>query len=409
MVSIVQSMRTVVEIETQLHGYTPLQFSERTGIHIEQLDNPRSVTVDTLDKISSLLGRPRGWLYEVYLRECFTSDILTSSEQFALAESLFEQGKKKEAIPLYRQVVDNRDGYDPQYIMSQFRLFQSLIGIGVEENREAVFRFETHYKQLPKDVRLDALLQMANVYYTFEGWKKVERYADEMRDLASKIYEEQLTNGKPYNYLRMERHLVVYLGQGYLLKGVALAKQEQYEEAKEYVLKYSDLGWFHFLDETGQKEVEKFQAWGKGNMYALELNTGNETVITEYLTFIEKHPNEYISGAMHIAKAACKFNFSVDGILEKLAIKLPSIGSNITHIQGTQLFYFWFEKSKISFKRNRRKDGIDELLYALQFARNIKYYSGFEKSVSLFWKHIDHATDQQKMDFHNIFEGEIEL
>ncbi|WP_025847575.1 hypothetical protein [Paenibacillus ehimensis] len=409
MVSTVQSLRTVVEIEAKLHGYTPLQFSELAGIRIDQLDSPRSVTIDQLEKIASLFGRSRGWLYEMYLRECFTSDNLTISEQFALAESLFEQGKKNEAVPLYRHIAENGNGYEPQYIMSQFRLFQSLIGTGVEENREAVFRFEGHYKYLPEDVRLDALLQMANVYYTFEDWKKVERYADELRELATKIYEEQLKNGKPYKFLRTQRHLVVYYGQGYLLKGVALAKQEQYEEAKKYVLEYSDLGGFQFLDETGQKEVEKFRVWGKGNMYALEVSTGNETVIPEYLTYIEEHPNEYVSGAMHIAKAAYKFNFSVDGILEKLSVKLPDINSSITHIHGTQLFHFWYMKAKISFKKNRRQAGIDELLHALKFARKIQYYSGFEKSVSLFWKFIDHASSTQRMDFHNIFEGAVDL
>ncbi|WP_157261812.1 hypothetical protein [Paenibacillus sp. A3] len=85
------------------------------------------------------------------------------------------------------------------------------------------------------------------------------------------------------------------------------------------------------------------------------------------------------------------------------------MASNITHIHGTQLFHFWFEKSKISFKKNRRQTGIDELLHALQFARKIKYYSGFEKSVSLFWKYIDHASSTQRMEYQNIFEGAVDL
>ncbi|NEN85925.1 tetratricopeptide repeat protein [Paenibacillus elgii] len=404
MVTTIQSMRTVVENELQHHGYTPSQFSELAGIRIEQLDYPRSVTIDQLDKIASVLGHGPGWLYELYLGQCFLNDKLTCSQQFSLAESLFEQGKKKEAIPLYRQIVDKGNTEDPQYVMSQFRLFQSLIGTGVEENREAVFRFETHYKHLPEDVRLDALLQMANVYYTFERWDKVGQYADELRELATAIYEKLIHN-ELYRPLQTERHLVVYYGQGCLMKGVALTKLEQYEEAKRCVQEYSDLSWFHGLDEVGKKEVEKFRIWGKGNRLILELNTGNLKVLPELSAYLDEYPNQILPSLSVVMKAANRYHFSVDAVLAKFEKRIPTVGTICDHINGTQLFHFWYEKVIYSFKRGGKHQALNELIHALGLAQKLRYYSGFEKCVSLFWKYVDHATEQQKKEYEKILEG----
>ncbi|MFB6364908.1 hypothetical protein ACFCP7_12685 [Paenibacillus elgii] len=139
-------------------------------------------------------------------------------------------------------------------------------------------------------------------------------------------------------------------------------------------------------------------------MYALELKTGNDKVLNDYLEYVEKQ-NEILPGALNIIESANVNNFCVDEAMEKLVPQIPPINSDVTYLDGTQLFHFWYEKAVYSFKKNRLILGIDELLYALYLAHKMRYYSGFEKSVSLYREHGDYATEQQKWNYKHIVEG----
>ncbi|MFB6367077.1 DNA-binding protein [Paenibacillus elgii] len=330
---------------------------------------------------------------------------LSSSHMYSIAEHLFKFGRKKDAVPFFRYVVNHEQECDhEQFIMSQYRLFLALIGIGAEENKEALLRFESYYNQLPEHIRLDAILQMANVYYTFWDWDKVESYADELHTLAKKRYDQKLRNDH-FEDGQTERHLVVYYGQGFLLKGIALTMQGKYEEAKPYVKEYSDLGWFKFLNETGGREVEKFRIWGKGNMYTLELMTGNKNVLHDFSKFLDEHPEYTLPYMLSIMEAANKFNLLVDEIIERFCQRIPPLNSSITYINGTQLFHYWYEKSIYSFNNGKIGDGINELLYALYLSRKMQYYSGFERCIPLFEEHDENATEKQKREYKNILNG----
>ncbi|WP_174551239.1 hypothetical protein [Paenibacillus tianmuensis] len=184
-----------------------------------------------------------------------------------------------------------------------------------------------------------------------------------------------------------------------------MSMQERYEEAKKYVAEYSNLSWFQGLDDIGKKEVDKFRIWGKGNGLILELNTGNKSVIPEFMEYLEGNPDIILQGMLAAIESANRFNFSVDELFEKFREKLPPVNSDVTYINGTQLFHFWYEKAVYSFKKNRLILGIEELLYALYLAHKMKYYSGFEKSVSLYREHSDYATEQQKWNYKHIVEG----
>ncbi|WP_010502292.1 hypothetical protein [Paenibacillus elgii] len=323
---------------------------------------------------------------------------------FYVAERLFKEEKKAEATPLYRYVIDHEtDNHDPTCILCHFRFFQCIVGVSSDGNKKALERFEPFYSLLPEDIRLDALLLLANVCYSLSDWKKVERYGNELHKLSQNMYDK-LTNEKNVKYLQNERHLVVYYGHGLRIKGFILTLQGRYEEAKKCVFEYSNLGWFAFLDEEGKKEVEKFRTWGEGNMYALELKTGNDKVLDDYVHYVEKH-NEILPGALNIIEAANASNFSADEALDKLIPKIPPVNADVTYLDGNQLFQFWYEKSVYSFKRKRIMLGIDELLYALYLAHKMKYYVGFEKCVSLYRDYGHYATDQQKWNYKHIVEG----
>ncbi|NEN85497.1 DNA-binding protein [Paenibacillus elgii] len=324
---------------------------------------------------------------------------------YSVAEHLFGEKKKEEAAILYRYVIDREtDHNDQTFLLCQFRLFQCLVGISSEGNKEALGQFEPYYNRLPENNRLDALLMMANVCYSLGDWKRVELYGDEMYACACAAYDK-LKNEKYVKNLQTERHLVVYYGHGLRIKGFVLAMQGRYEEAKKCVAEYSDLGWFQSLDDLGKKEVEKFRTWGKANMYNLELKIGNNKVLNELSDFLDQCPEEILPSLLSVVESANQFRFDADNILNKFSIMLPPVNSDVTYINGTQLFHFWYEKAKYDFAKKRIVGGIDELLYTLYLAHRMNYYTGFEKCISLFRKHSEYATEQQKLGYKQIVEG----
>ncbi|KPV61084.1 hypothetical protein QJ48_01775 [Paenibacillus sp. A3] len=434
----IRCLRSEIDEQMKKYGYSLTKISKLTGTHLGYLSEtlnrrpPRPITINLLDTLAKAFHHPPGWLYELYLGECFSAekvsrprmipfltrcaelerfDLIASTASkllehpknieilFYVAEQLFEKGLQSESAHFYRLVIENeRDSFHDRFTISQYRLFRALLGTNAEENKEVVIRFELYYNRLAEDFQLDALLQITNVYYTLENWKKVERYADELRELAGKVYQDQLRkrySTKAFEPLKTERHLVVYYGQGFLLKGIALTMQEQYEEAKKYVSVYSDLGWFEFLDEIGKKEVEKFRVWGKGNMYSLQLKIGNPKVLSEYVDFLEAHPIDFLPGALNILESANKHDFPVDSVLERLCKQLPPSRSASTPVFETQLFYFWREKAIYNFKNGRRSCGIKDLLSALYLAEKMEYSSGLRKMILLMLYEVDGANEQQ--------------
>ncbi|MCP3776119.1 DNA-binding protein [Paenibacillus sp. MZ04-78.2] len=328
---------------------------------------------------------------------------------FYAAEHLFKEEKKAEAAPLYRHIIDREtDCNDQTFLLCHLRLFQCLVGVSSEGNKEALEQFEPFYTRLPEDTRLDALLLTANVCYSLGDWKRVERYGNELYASAQNVYDE-LKKEKFVKNLHTERHLVVYYGHGLRIKGFVLTMQGRYEEAKKCVAAYSDLGWFECLDETGKKEVEKFRIWGKANMYNLELKTGNNKVLPELSDFLDQNREEILPSLLSVVESANQFRFDADDIINKFSIWLPPVNSEVTYINGTQLFHFWYEKAKYDFNKNRIVGGIDELLYALYLAHRMNYYMGFEKCVSLYREHSDYVTEQQKIGYKNIVEGVFDL
>ncbi|MCY9687648.1 hypothetical protein M5W70_02480 [Paenibacillus larvae] len=111
------------------------------------------------------------------------------------------------------------------------------------------------------------MLKLSKVCLSLKKWNLTEQFADELRILSTIRYQEELLlmkEGKT-EPLITERPLVVYYGQSYLIKSIALFKQGHYEKAKQYIEGYEDLGWFEILDEQGKKKVDKFRLWAIAN------------------------------------------------------------------------------------------------------------------------------------------------
>lgn len=74
------SLRSEIERNLRLKGFTISRLSELTGINSGTLSTilngnpPRPMTVYQLDQLAIAFGHEPGWLYELYPEECVTED-----------------------------------------------------------------------------------------------------------------------------------------------------------------------------------------------------------------------------------------------------------------------------------------------------------------------------------------------
>ncbi|MED4571696.1 helix-turn-helix transcriptional regulator [Brevibacillus agri] len=446
--TIQRSLRSEIEHHLKERGYTLTRLSEITGINQGVLSDllnripPRSMKIAHLDAFADAFGQSQGWLYELYESECFAEGKVSRSRVipylvrcaeigrrdcidsivskllddqknisilFQVAEQLFTNGKRKESILFYQLVIDTeKNSYNERFVIAQYRLFRALQGTDSEKNWKAVIQFDPYRKRLPENYQLDALLQLANVCFSLHKWQEVERYADELRELATAVYQDELRGRKMNRKIippKTERHLVVYYGQGFLLKSAALEKQGLYAEAKKYISGYADLSEFELLDETGRIEVEKFRLWATANRYTLDVLLGDIELLPAYTRFLMDHPKEILSGLIAIMESANRHRFKVDGILEQFSSQIHDFTEYENSIQMDRYFRFRYELATYRLQNGQYVSGMEDILRCLVLATIMKNDSDFIRCVTLFEAFRPHATDQQKTEYKQIMEG----
>lgn len=71
------------------------------------------------------------------------------------------------------------------------------------------------------------------------------------------------------------------------------------------------------------REVKaQFQEWAIANSYLHRLMAGQMDVLTEYVEFIAARENEILPALMKIMQAANRYQFNVDGIIERFQDQL---------------------------------------------------------------------------------------
>ncbi|WP_163860387.1 helix-turn-helix transcriptional regulator [Paenibacillus elgii] len=444
---IARCLRSEIELQLKLHGYSLTKLAELSRIPVGNLSSilslneaSRSMTIGQLDTLARVFNQAPGWLYELYPDECcseerfsrkrlvpylvrcaevgrydcielIVSKLLDNQKNvsilFAVAERLFQNEWSNESAYFYNLVVDNeKDCFSEPFLMSQYRLFLISQGTNAEANQEAIVRFAPYRKRLSESLQLDALTKLVKVCFTLHKWGKVEQYADELIELATTQYE-LLKRG--FSEPMFERPLVYYYGMGNLFKGVALERQGQYGQAAEYVRKYADLGWFEFLDEEGKKEVECFKIYSKANMYTLDVLMGKEAVIGEYVAYLTDHPEEILAGLVTILKSANKYGFCIDQVLRLFSERIDHFDTFQDMIGMDQHVRFRYQKALYEFSKERFNDGIEETLHCLVLALRTRRYEDCFRCSALFEKHRKYATGEQIQRFQAIMIGGEEV
>lgn len=355
-------------IRSELEG-----FIEREGLNLSQLGRraglnagtvsslvkgSRVLAVDQLDRITRVLGMPEGYYYEHYIQECIVEtvpnwrrirpflfrcaeldclncirqsvqlllDNLTYSPLlFEVAEEFFNTGKSKAAAILYESVAaSERRQHSERLAFCQYRLFMLRLGDNQENNLQAAIQFEPFVDRLDELDQLDALRELGNTYKSLQRWDKVDVIAAELGTKAKiqlRLASQPGVKREGYDK-KLKRPLFVYLAFSNLLRGGVCDARGAYEEALEYAYKYADLSWVSARDEETLRWVKLFEGWAKANIFVCKLMIGDDNVIAEYAEFIDQDEEEMLIGILNITKAANRFNYNIDIILEKFKPRL---------------------------------------------------------------------------------------
>jgi tetratricopeptide (TPR) repeat protein len=266
--------------------------------------------------------------------------------------------------------------------------------------------------RVPLDYHLDGLLKLSNLYYNLHQWKEAERYADELRTLASIVCKSRETNKKK-STLKTERHLVVYYGQGYLMKGNALEKQERYEEAMKYISGYTDLSWFEDLGETGLQEVQRFTLWAHANKLNLNILMGDTNSLPMYIQFLKSNPPEILLGLLTIVESANKHGFLIEHILQQFSNELTSFNNELsvdTSYYKQSFSYdtyadLCYQLAIYMFNNLFHEKGIYYVLKSLKKCLEINNKEKFMVCTAWFEKFRLAATKAQISEYESIMEG----
>ncbi|TQR99316.1 helix-turn-helix domain-containing protein [Paenibacillus ottowii] len=411
------TIRSKIETELKQRGYTFSSFSKISGINrgtfstMLNSNPPKPISVRQMDLITKALGYPEGWLYELYIDECFyqgkghwkrikpfllrcvelgredciqkvlwrlTEDLSYVQTIFELAEELHVAGKEKESIPFYECVIENEKyRYSERLAISQYKRFKASTMSDLEKSLELVLEFIPYRNLLPERYQLEAIHKITNIYFYLHKWDEVEKYGHELKNLAYVIYRNQQIrkeSRRTITWLRAERHLVFYYGYGFLSVSTALQKKGLIKEARAELEGYADLSWFKGLDSEGEADVEQFRVWAKANSYTLDLLLGKRDILPAYITFLENHPEEINSGLVTILETANKYDFDVDYIIDKYSEQIKSLQESNDVKQLTYYYCYMYQLAIYHYRRGRILKGQGDTLSYLSLSQQRNWF-----------------------------------
>ncbi|MCL6457131.1 MAG: DNA-binding protein, partial [Gorillibacterium sp.] len=234
-------------------------------------------------------------------------------------------------------------------------------------------------------------------------------FADELRSLVHLIRRERNLAKKKWLVLNTERPLVVYYGQGYLMKSAALEHQLRYEEAEEYIEGYADLSWFEELDELGRIEVDKFKLFAQANRYNIQLLAGNFSLLSEYASFLEVHPKEILPSMVIILKASNKHKMIIDDVLKQFMDNIVDGRTQKTYYNEANYISryneFYYQLATYQFSHNHNMEGIESTLQSLNISVQQGNKSKILDCICMFQQYKKMATPAQYTEYDTLIKG----
>ncbi|MCE3198686.1 transcriptional regulator [Paenibacillus sonchi] len=456
-------MNHATTIRTELESFIEreaLSFSQlgrlaglNAGTVSSILKGNRIMGVDQLDRMTAVLGMPKGHFYEQYIQECMVEavpnwrrvrpflyrcaeldkldcirrilplllDNLTYSPLlFETAEEFFAEGRRAAAALLYESVaVSERRQHSERLAFCQYRLFTLRLSDNQEDNLQCALQFEPFVDRLDEIDQLDALRDLANTYRSLRRWDKVEPIAEEMGRLA-KI--QLFTTPQPARTKREQpkkpkKPMFVYLAFSYLLRGSVCNARGDHEQEMQYAYAYQDLSWVKETDEETLHWLKLYKGWAEANMYVSRLMRGDESVLADYVAYIEQNKDELLVGLLNITEAANLFDLNVDVILHYFDTEIKGymqiknqedVGVYTKQVVSEQNARFLYAVAHYYLRQGLCLIGFEYLLSSLSTSSLINNETRILACVRLFEKYRALASPEMQNRYQNLLKEEEE-
>lgn len=351
-------MNSITTIRSYLQQYlsnnqlSMNQFAILADMNVGTISNiisgRRPVAVQYLDKLIKVMQCDSGFLYDIYIKECFEQespdwrrlgpllrrcaelDKLNYIEKilknmldnlsylpllFDMAEEFRQQGKKDAAILLYECISESeRNQHSERLALCQYRLFMLKLGEDQVNNLIVVTSFEPYVERLEEEYQLDAINEVINIHLSLRRWKSVEQHAATLLDKSTKHYKRF---GRSNQKRKTVKPLLFYILYAYLIYGDVYYQLGEYEKALKYVDMYENIDWVDnpLAEEKGV--MKQFSEWAEANRYLYQLMGGHVEVLEDYVEYIAARESEIFIGIYYIVTAANKHNFNIDIVLDR--------------------------------------------------------------------------------------------
>lgn len=431
------TIRAELEDYIKSEGTTLHRFSESAGVNVGTLsgiiNGNRPIAIGQLDRITAAMGLPEGHFYDLYADECFTStaphwrrlrpfllrcaelqkhdcikqvlnrlleDLKQIAGIFDTAEMMYEQGWKEAAVILYESVIESeRSSHSERLAMSYYRIFQ-IFQTDTRRGFKAALQFLPYRYRLPEAYALDGLLMLTEIYALRFNWSEVENYADELCQFTEALYNRRIWMDEDF---KPKRPLVYYYGRAYLIKSSSYEYRGMFEESKKWIPKYADLSWFEGLDEAGKAEVEQLKMFAYANWMCMDIKSGNQELIGEYVKFLEEHPGEIVEGLTTLIEASNRHNYFIDEILNKFSDDIDDYRkikqtSKSNYKEPSLIFrraVFFQNYALYYFRKALYEEGIYHLLFSMELSILLNSKDLIVNNMALFELHRKHASLKQ--------------
>jgi transcriptional regulator with XRE-family HTH domain len=392
----------------QKNKWNKTELSKRTGIHISEisriLNHKQSLSLQNLDAITNALGLSEGAFYSYYVEECLNEGkhvdkrrsiqflykcaaeghekhyielinlMLEENSKtirkknllniYLVAEKLFQEGKGKQALPLYEVIIENEsDRFSEIVAVSFFRKFY-IIRM-TDKGQHALSHVLDYLAYMPSENRKEAYLWIMADYYRREEWRKVLYYAEKL---------EQLVNEGEY------------FGRAIMYKSFALARLgASLKEVLDLNNQYAQVNEF-FADAA------------VGNRYVALLDFGQLEYADDYLTWLENRDDMYV-GLPRIMEAYIRLDRLEDA--KKLMKKFNHVIDDMAvskepWLKEKMYLDFLYANALFQCKSNQIEKGLNELLEVADSSIRIGNVERFKKCLLTFWKYRCYATSQHE-------------
>ncbi|MCP3773106.1 hypothetical protein NLX71_07200 [Paenibacillus sp. MZ04-78.2] len=128
---VTRCLRTEIEHQQKLHGYSLTKLAELTRIPVGNLSSilslneaSRSMTIGQLDTLAMVFNQAPGWQYELYPDECYSEDRLSRKRLVPYLVRCAEVGRYDCIEPIVSKLLDNQKNVSILFAVAE-KLFQN--------------------------------------------------------------------------------------------------------------------------------------------------------------------------------------------------------------------------------------------------------------------------------------------